>query len=734
MSESLGPMQGDSKRVRILRELVLHAVGWAVTFGLLWVVLGLGRVDFRYPMALFAQGDGVYYAAQVKILLETGWVYHHPDLGAPFGLYLYDFAHFDALHLLVMKLIGYAVADWAVVLNVYYLLTFLLSTTTALALFRHLSFRAPLAMSLALLFSFQPYHFDRGQGHIMLAGYYHLPLLAFALLWLLRPGGLRDGERVSLWRSRRFWVAGVFAFLGVFAGHYYTAFACMGYLVAATYSSLRFRRWAPLIEAGLLFSIIGVGFVLNLLPNMLYWAREGGNRAVSAKSVHWVEVHSLRPVRMLLPIGNHRFAPLAELSAKYDSKTPFKDSEGSTPIGLVAGAGVLALIAVGLFGATRGEGLLRGLGTVTLVVMLFTSMSGFGAVLAYTVTPQFHGLNRASIYLAMLGLLAVGLLVSRFLESTRRPLIWSGVVLACGGVGLIDILPAKRLYDPPAINAQFLASRRFGGSIQKAVPEGTLIYQLPSSTFPFGSYGYIVPYLYTKGLRWTEPAMRNRRAALLHETIEALPAEAFLEQLALLGVGGIVLDVRAKTSPLVNAVQEHLLGPAGLRPVESGEGASFFDLRDYLAGVRRRYTDEQLESLRRVSLLQIRWKPEFYPLERGDSDPKWYSWRWCTGSRGTVEFFNYHNSPMRVALSLKLEGVDPTKGFTLSSALLPEGELHFDGNAVVEKTLLVPPGEHRFTITYWGERPLQTPIGSLWFRVESFQTRVADEVSARPPR
>ncbi len=228
--------------------------------------------------------------------------------------------------------------------------------------------------------------------------------------------------------------------------------------------------------------------------------------------------------------------------------------------------------------------------------------------------------------------------------------------------------------------------------------------------------------------------MRNRRAAFLHETIEALPVEAFLEQLALMDVGGIVLDVRAKNPPLVVAVRNYLLGPAGLRPIESGEGALFFDLRDYLAGVRLRYTDDQLENLRRVMMLQVCWNPEFSPLEHGEVDPDWKTWRWCTKRQGTIEISNHHTRPMRVASRLKLEGVDPTKGYTISSALLPEGELRLEGDSFVERVILIPPGKHTFTISYHGKIPVTTTGRSVWFRVESFQARLADEVSVRAPR
>src|SRR5262245_19807549 len=98
----------DEGRAWVWQEVALYAAAWAASAALLWATLGLGQADLRYPLAISTTSDGVYYAAQVKTLLETGWVYHHPGLGAPNGLDLYDFPHFDAMHLLLMKLIGYA--------------------------------------------------------------------------------------------------------------------------------------------------------------------------------------------------------------------------------------------------------------------------------------------------------------------------------------------------------------------------------------------------------------------------------------------------------------------------------------------------------------------------------------------------------------------------------------------------------------------------------------------------
>ena len=79
--------------------------------------------------------------------------------------------------------------------------------------------------------------------------------------------------------------------------------------------------------------------------------------------------------------------------------------------------------------------------------------------------------------------------------------------------------------------AQPMPAQQFAEAIQQAVPEGTVIHQMPTRAFPFGGYEHLQSYLFTKGLRWTCPAMLNRRGMRWCEELERLPAEAMLERL-----------------------------------------------------------------------------------------------------------------------------------------------------------------------------------------------------------
>jgi phosphoglycerol transferase len=594
-----------------------------------------------------------------------------------------------------MKLIGHAVADWAIVLNIYYLLTFPLAAVTALALFRHLGLSRLMALGLSLVFALQPYHFDRGQGHLMLAAYWHVPLMALGVFWLLRPAGLRDAEGVPLWRSWRCRLAFLFALLGVLGGHYYAFFSCLFYVTAGVYTALHTRRRSPLLEAGVLIAAIGLGGVLNLLPNVIFWASEGSNRAVSAKGPALSEQCSLRVTPMLLPHRHHRLSLLRGLTAAYDKQSPLPHVERQSSVGVIAGLGLIALCGIGLFGR-RGDAPLHGLGVVVLAGLLVASVSGFGTLFAYLVSPQIHGYGRMTPYLALFGLAAAGLLAAPL---ARRPLILLPVLM----LAVLDVLPAATEPDRPTARTQFDGARRFAAAVQEAVPAGTAVYQLPGSRFPLERYDYLDLYLFTRGLRLSAPAMINRPAATWQEEVELLPADLFLERIALTGFEALVIDRRVRCTPLMDAVEKLLTEESA--PVIRGEKRAFFDLRPHIARLRQETGESRWE--RQVAVarcpVQVRAWSRFAPPEPGG--------RWCSSKHGWVEVVNASNRPIEVNFLLTLSH-GPVRVTAPFLEAVVSGRL--------TQRVSVPPGRHTVMLRHLGQAAEQTKGGARWFRVERF--------------
>src|SRR5262249_6866647 len=115
--------------VGIYMGTALLALGIAASVMRLW------RADLGIPWHR-SGGDGLFYDMVIKNLIENGRYNSNAFLGAPGGGDLHDFPQPYFMHYLLIKLISLFSKNFAVVLNVYFLLTFPLSALVALFVFR----------------------------------------------------------------------------------------------------------------------------------------------------------------------------------------------------------------------------------------------------------------------------------------------------------------------------------------------------------------------------------------------------------------------------------------------------------------------------------------------------------------------------------------------------------------------------------------------------------------------
>jgi phosphoglycerol transferase len=736
MNESL---TGPSRARRIALEVLLYAAGAVLAVVLFCRVYHLRQASLHVPFHL--PGDGAYYGAQVKTLLEKGWVHENADLGYPFGLELYDFPHFDNLFLLLMKGIGLFSSDWAVVLNLYYILTFPLIALTALLLLRRLGVQPLIALACALLYAFQPYHLLRGQGHIMLASYFLLPLFVLVALWLSEERGLGRGDGGRWFRSGRLLAALLLCLLAGTGGHYYACFACLFFLVAALRCAVLYRRVGPLLQAGLLGVVVAASFTLNLLPSLLYWSEHGPNRTVSIKPEGDSEKHGLKLAQLFGPVPGHRLPPLTDLSNRYFATSPVLNENISSAVGVQASLGLLVLL--GLFfwpRRSQGDGSpLPALGAMTLAAVLLATVGGLGSMLAYTLSPQFHAWNRVSIYLALFGLTALAWLLDRGLRRLSRPLLRSALagvlaVLMLGG-GLYDQVTPSLLPNHRQARADFQRLDDFGAAIEKMLPPGSAVYQWPPTPFPFDDgrvgYAHFELYLHTHGLRLSDPTMLNRRGNTWQEKLTRLPVESFLDELARAGFDGLVLHV-FRDRP----VDVHMLADVkrclNQESIHDGQARHFFDLRNHARAWRAR-TGQQTASLDELCPVSVSWGASFRIREH-EGDPAWPAWRWCLHPRSEVTLTNHTDRALLVDLRLKLAAGPrrPSRGLRLAGLIELEIDLSPEGTELSHRVHLAP-GAHRLSFTC--TRPENHfGHGLLWFRAGDLEYRVVEDSPALQPQ
>ena len=545
--------------------------------------------SLRVPYAYI--GDANFYLSVLKGILEHGWFWRNPSLGAPGTQQLFDFPNVsgDLLDVFVWKFLGLFTSDPAVVLNVFFLLTFPAAALTAYLVLRWLSLSRAAAIACAVLFAVLPYHFTRGEIHLLLAAYYAVPFGAYLVLAVL-------GER-PLFASRRM-VAGTLAMCAVIAfasgGYYYAAFTIVLVAVACVLRAVALRSWRPLRDGGLVAGTILVLCLLTLAPSLVYWAEHGRNHVVANRAPYESELYGLKFAQLVLPIEEHRIGALARLRADYDDNFARTEAAPNTPLGIVAALGFLWLLLVCLLQLVRPDrrfaGDLAGRAGVAALLALLFAWSGGLSIFVAAVEPQIRGWNRLSIFIGFFGLIAVGLGLDRALAWMRGR--WrSGALVGLGVVGLVVVVgvldQTSRTFEPDyaALSASYRSDGDFVRGIEAQVPAGSMVFQLPYRPFPeapslgaMADYDLFRGYVHSDDLRWSYGIVKGRGDDW-GAAVSQKPVPELVRDVKAAGFAGIYLD-RFGYQDGGTAIDKELVAATGSTAVTSADNRlSFYRLR-----------------------------------------------------------------------------------------------------------------------------------------------------------
>jgi len=544
-----------------LRGAALYPLAVAMCVGILFAALKLTRADLRTPLAY--SGEALFSGAVVKSVV-TG------------GAGLREFFAGDNFNFLLVKILGLFTDHFAVALNLFYLLTFPLTTLAALYAFRQFRVSPFPALCGSLLYTFTFYHFSRGERQFLAAAYYPVPLMVMVILWVC-AGRLVGRRRVILSLLVCLLVAAT-------GGVYFSFFAGFLLLVGGSLTALRRRQSRALLAPALLILTLWVGHLANMSSAAKYSPADA-------------ESYGLKITQLLLPVDRHRVKQLALVKDEYRWNPLINENRDAT-LGLVGGAGFLTLVgwllyhnlAASLGRPNREPGPLDHLSVLNLAALLLATIGGFGALFNLLVSPQIRAYNRVSVYVAFFSLFAVVYLLDR---GTRARLTSRRRRVACGlgfalvlTVGLLDQIPRHLPPDYAAVRAEYRSDAEFVSQVEAAVPPGAKIFQLPAATFPeggtvnvMGDYDHFRGFLHSKNLRWSYGAAKGRWEAEWQRQVAALPAAEMARALAGAGFAGIYLNRWGYDSELAK-LEADLTAATGAAPIISRNGRLlFFKLR-----------------------------------------------------------------------------------------------------------------------------------------------------------
>jgi len=520
-----------------------------VALGLWFFVLPKG-FSLHLPIA-YGEGDSLFDAHYVKLMLTTGWFPWSTELlGAPFGASELDMPDAQSLHYLLIKAIGLFSADWVVVTNVFIVSGFFFAAIAGYWLLRTFQLEPVWAALGGLVFAFLPYHFIRlvPLNHLYLAAYWTVP---FAV-WLALKAWPDPAHEAATSRSMRIALAAALLVVGT-GGIYYAFFACFLIASAGLASMFSRRASSALLPAGGMIVAICLIVAVQLWPSIQHWRTSGPNPEAASRRPAESEVYGLKLTQMLLPHRDHPVEKARALSVRYN--TPSNENESSA-LGIVAGLGLIVLLAIAFGRLVGGSGpalLPDKLALLAVAALMLGTVGGGGAMFAWIVTPVIRAYNRISIFIALLSvaaaMIAIDALVRRIgshWKERRLVAMLSAVV-----VGLFALWDQTIAFDQARVAPAFLQDREVIQRAEAQLPADTMVYQLPYHPYPetrpasaMADYDLLRGFLHSTRLRWSYGGMKGRPGDLWFRELSALPIERQIVVAAENGFGAVYIDRR----------------------------------------------------------------------------------------------------------------------------------------------------------------------------------------------
>ena len=422
-----------------------------------------------------------------------------------------------------------------------------------------------LCAAAGLLFGFARMAFARQLHHLPVTFYWHVPLCLLVCYWI--------GSGTLGWRSPRFWVAVAIAVVTGWQNPYYTSMFLQLAFFAAAYRFVRGDRATSWSAGAVMAAAIAAFFSTNLDTFYCHFVN-GPNPGAVVRNYQWLEYYALKPLDLLMPPPDHRIGALASMGWNYFTNVMVP---GETPpscyLGLVGIAALVWLAKLTLQRATFSPE--SGLPFETWQVawiFIYSIIGGANNLAGFFGLQIFRSVNRFSIFiLAIVLLFAIRRLSERHKNHTQ---VWAICGLALL-IGLWDQLPSFEVRNkaqmesrtnneqarqwqnfPPALqhiqttDAVVESDRTFTRELEKRLPAGSMVFQLPVMDFPespvagLAPYEHFRPYLHSEKLRFSFGAIKGRPREQWQHRLVTLPLPEIISRLETFGFGAIYVNRR----------------------------------------------------------------------------------------------------------------------------------------------------------------------------------------------
>ncbi|UUZ83055.1 hypothetical protein LJK88_03580 [Paenibacillus sp. P26] len=523
----------------------------------------------------------------------------------------------DNLHFFVIKLISLFTKNFALVLNLYYLLTFPLTAFFSMVVFRYLKISSIISILCSQIYAFLPYHIMRGEAHLFLSSYYLIPLMLLILIWIQREEPITlINKKINIEKKLIFSCSLIIALLFSSAGVYYAFFIAFVLFIITMYNLFQ-KNLNKAFWSFILLITLCIGLLLNLLPSIIYTLNHGTNKLVVARSSIEAEVYGLKIAQFFVPVYDHGISILTKLINNY--RLHPLPNEGSEYLGVIGIIGFIVLLVFILIKESNINNhylqLVKYLSTLNIFCILLSTIGGIGSLFALVISPQIRAYNRISVIIAFFCFLTIALLLEYLKQNMRNKKFNFNIIL---NITLIIVFTfgIYEYYVPnftnyTATKKDFQNDANFISEIESKMPINSMIFQLPYVPFPenppvnnLGDYELFKGYLHSNHLKWSYGSMKGRESDQWIKYTANLPLQDMLESLVLSNFNGIYIDrlgykdngeqVISQIKTIINTDPQ----------ISSNNRLVFFNLIDYKDRTLKKYSSEELTQKRKSLLNQ----------------------------------------------------------------------------------------------------------------------------------
>ncbi len=529
-----------------------------LTYFFLILIAGVQAVDFAIPIDF--NWDSTLFLVNMKTFFSGEWgifdTIKNSALSAPYGLNLGSFPASDLnLILIILKVFAIFKIDFITSVNIYFFLTFFLTSIITLYVLKKLSVPNNIAICASLLYSFLPYHFLREVKHIVLATYFLVPLMVLVLFYIWQKKPLFYKKIGDTWCADFFSKKAIFVYvllaLVAISSIYYNLFFMFFLLIVGLSAYFYHKNYRHFTSSAIAVLILLVLTFINFLPNIIYM-NNNPSENYTQRSFAQTEYYGLRVPQMLLPIDNHPIKPLAIMKANYNQNALYINESSMASLGFALSISFVALLFNFLFVRYKKFDVFQKLGFLSASSVLLAVSGGFLCYFAFFGLNQLRSCNRISIFIAFFALIALSLVLKKIQKKYNNRLC-TLIIALFFILALFDVTSYTYnfAYKQNQIKKEVYSLTSLVRHIEAQGEDKIKVFTLPYLDFPEGrpqglmyDYELAKPAVYSNKIQYSYGAIKDSSLDKKYKAYSELDAHTLVQVLRSDDFQGILIDVK----------------------------------------------------------------------------------------------------------------------------------------------------------------------------------------------